>query len=147
VEEIAWHRRTRVLCAEPFMLRLLKEGRPASSGGWNTSLRDSPSWCGFDGPRVECIGAAIVPRIGGRIAVWQGRRPLRSPQWAVVRSSAISCAHHFHKWWPARSCNARMLKIIRRLNPDAVDPCNDLPERPMGMHWSTHDRLVQRYER
>ena len=39
-----------------------------------------------------------------------------------------------------------MLKIVRRLNPDAADPRNDLPEKPMGMHWSTHDRLVGRYE-
>jgi hypothetical protein len=26
-----------------------------------------------------------------------------------------------------------MLKIVRRLNPDAPDPCNDLPEKPKGM--------------
>ena len=56
------------------------------------------------------------------------------------------CAHHFHKWWPPRSCNARMLKIVRRLNPDAAVPRYDLPEKPMGMHWSRHDRLVERYE-
>src|SRR5215468_12289510 len=79
VEEIAWHRRTRVFRAEPFMLRLLKEGRPAPSGGWNTSPSYSPWWCGFAGPRVERMGTAIVPRIGGRIVVRQGRRPLREP--------------------------------------------------------------------
>jgi hypothetical protein len=35
-----------------------------------------------------------------------------------------------------------MLKIVRRLNPDNPDPCNDLPEKPKGMHWRTYDRLV-----
>jgi len=40
-----------------------------------------------------------------------------------------------------------MLKIVRRLNPDDPDPCNDLPEKPRGMHWTTYDRLVERYER
>ena len=39
-----------------------------------------------------------------------------------------------------------MLKIVRRLNPDDPDPCNDVPEKPKGMHWSTYDRLVERYE-
>jgi hypothetical protein len=39
-----------------------------------------------------------------------------------------------------------MLKIVRRLAPDDPDPCNDLPEKPEGMHWSTYDRLVERYE-
>jgi hypothetical protein len=39
-----------------------------------------------------------------------------------------------------------MLKVVRRFNPDDADPCNDLPEELMGMHWSTHDRLVERYE-
>src|SRR6516165_10693641 len=40
----------------------------------------------------------------------------------------------------------QMLKIVKRLNPDDPDPCNDLPEKPNGMHWSTYDRLVERYE-
>jgi hypothetical protein len=39
-----------------------------------------------------------------------------------------------------------MLKIVRRLNPDDPVPCNDLPEKPKGMHWNTYDRLVERYE-
>jgi hypothetical protein len=39
-----------------------------------------------------------------------------------------------------------MLKIVRRLNPDDPDPCNDLPDKPMGMHWRTYDALVERYE-
>src|SRR5262249_53742679 len=26
------------------------------------------------------------------------------------------------------------------------DPCNDLPEKPKGMHQRTYDRLVERYE-
>jgi hypothetical protein len=40
----------------------------------------------------------------------------------------------------------QMLKIVKRLNPDDPDPCNDLPEKPKGMHWSTYDRMVERYE-
>jgi hypothetical protein len=39
-----------------------------------------------------------------------------------------------------------MLKIVQRLDPDDPDPCNDLPEKPKGMHWNTYDRLVERYE-
>ena len=38
------------------------------------------------------------------------------------------------------------LKVVRRLKPDDPDPCNDLPEKPKGMHWTTYDRLVERYE-
>ena len=40
----------------------------------------------------------------------------------------------------------QMLKIVRRLNPEDPDPCNDLPEKPTEMHWKTYDRLVERYE-
>jgi len=32
------------------------------------------------------------------------------------------------------------------MKPDDPDPCNDLPEKPKGMHWTTYDRLVERYE-
>jgi len=39
-----------------------------------------------------------------------------------------------------------MLKIVRRLKPNDPDPCNDLPEKPPGMHWRTYDRLIERYE-
>ena len=39
-----------------------------------------------------------------------------------------------------------MMKIVRRLDPDDPDPCNDLPEKPKGMHQRTYDRLVERYE-
>src|SRR5262249_51670892 len=34
-----------------------------------------------------------------------------------------------------------MLKIVRRLDPNNPDPCNDLPEMSKGMHWGTYDRL------
>jgi hypothetical protein len=37
-----------------------------------------------------------------------------------------------------------MFKIVRRLDPSAE--VNDLPPKPKGMHWSTYDRLVERYE-
>jgi hypothetical protein len=40
-----------------------------------------------------------------------------------------------------------MLKIVRRLNPEDPDPCNDLPEKPPRIHWSTYNRHVERYER
>ena len=40
-----------------------------------------------------------------------------------------------------------MLKIVKRLNPDDPDPSNDLPEKPLHMHWQTYDRLVERYQR
>jgi len=39
-----------------------------------------------------------------------------------------------------------MMKIVRRLSPDDPDPCNELPEKPPGMHRRTYDRLVKRYE-
>src|SRR6476620_2061526 len=37
-----------------------------------------------------------------------------------------------------------MSKIAKRLDPEAAS--NDLPERPKGMHRSTYERLVERYE-
>jgi hypothetical protein len=39
-----------------------------------------------------------------------------------------------------------MLKIVRRLNPEDPDRCNDLPEKPPHMHRQTYERLVERYE-
>ena len=38
-----------------------------------------------------------------------------------------------------------MFKIVKRLNPK--EQCNDLPEKPKGMHWRTYNRLVGRYDR
>ena|SRR5215831_1789832 len=40
-------------------------------------------------------------------------------------------------------CTTHPLAVVRRLNPDDPDPCNDLAEKPKGMHWSTYDRLVE----
>ena len=37
-----------------------------------------------------------------------------------------------------------MMKIVKRLDPEAT--CNVLPSKPKGMHWSTYDRLTERYE-
>ena len=37
-----------------------------------------------------------------------------------------------------------MMKIVKRLEPDAT--CNELPPKPKGMHWSTYDRLAERYD-
>jgi hypothetical protein len=37
-----------------------------------------------------------------------------------------------------------MFKIVRTLNPSAQ--VNHLPPKPKGMHWSTYDRLAERYE-
>jgi len=39
-----------------------------------------------------------------------------------------------------------MMKIVRRLDPDDPDPSNDLPVKPKRMHWTTYDKLVERYE-
>ena len=36
-----------------------------------------------------------------------------------------------------------MMKIVKRLEPDAT--CNELPPKPKGMHWSTYERLSERY--
>ena len=38
-----------------------------------------------------------------------------------------------------------MFKIVRRLDPK--EQINELPPKPKGMHWSTYNRLVDRYER
>jgi len=37
-----------------------------------------------------------------------------------------------------------MMKIVKRLDPKAM--CNALPPKPTGMHWSTYDRLAERYD-
>jgi hypothetical protein len=42
------------------------------------------------------------------------------------------------------SLDGGILKIVRRLDPSAE--VNDLPPKPKGMHWSTYDRLVERYQ-
>jgi hypothetical protein len=40
--------------------------------------------------------------------------------------------------------NLGMMKIVKRLDPKAT--CNALPSKPNGMHWSTYDRLAERYD-
>jgi hypothetical protein len=40
--------------------------------------------------------------------------------------------------------NLGMMKIVKRLDPEAT--CNALPPKPKGMHWSTYDRLAERYD-
>ena len=40
--------------------------------------------------------------------------------------------------------NLGMMKIVKRLDPKAM--CNALPPKPTGMHWSTYDRLAERYD-
>jgi hypothetical protein len=57
---------------------------------------------------------------------------------------AIMIAHgrRFSSWLPRRShpeCRA-----IKRLDPEAT--CNDLPPKPNGKHWSTYDRLADKYQ-
>jgi hypothetical protein len=39
------------------------------------------------------------------------------------------------------------MTVGQHLNPDDPDPSNDLPEKPLHMHWKTYDRLVERYQR
>jgi hypothetical protein len=36
-----------------------------------------------------------------------------------------------------------MDKIAKKIDPDA---CMELPDKPPGMHWSTYDRLAERFE-
>jgi hypothetical protein len=40
--------------------------------------------------------------------------------------------------------NLGMMKIVKRLDPEAT--CNSLPPKPNGMHWSTYERLSERYD-
>jgi hypothetical protein len=40
--------------------------------------------------------------------------------------------------------NLGMMKIVKRVDPEAT--CNALPPKPKGMHWSTYDRLSERYD-
>jgi len=36
------------------------------------------------------------------------------------------------------------MTIVRRLDPEAQ--CNDLPPKPRRMHWTTYQRLLDRYD-
>ena len=40
--------------------------------------------------------------------------------------------------------NLGMMKVVKRLDPEAT--CNALPPKPKCMHWSTYDRLAERYD-
>src|SRR5262245_40321657 len=40
--------------------------------------------------------------------------------------------------------NLGMMKIVKRLDPEAT--CTALPPKPKGMHWSTYERLCERYD-
>jgi len=40
--------------------------------------------------------------------------------------------------------NLGMFKIVKRLDPEAT--FNELPPKPKGMHWRTHERLADRYD-
>jgi hypothetical protein len=39
--------------------------------------------------------------------------------------------------------NLGMMKIVKHLDPEVT--CNELPPKPI-MHWSTYDRLAERYD-
>jgi len=38
----------------------------------------------------------------------------------------------------------RAIGCVKRIDPKAA--CNALPPKPKGMHWSTYDRLAERYD-
>ena len=40
--------------------------------------------------------------------------------------------------------NLGVMRIVERIDPKAA--CNALPPKPKGMHWSTYDRLAERYD-
>jgi hypothetical protein len=45
---------------------------------------------------------------------------------------------------PSGRANLGMLKVAKRLDPEARG--NALPFKPKGMHWSTYERLSERYD-
>jgi hypothetical protein len=45
-----------------------------------------------------------------------------------------------------RSIGTAVLSVALRYGWCARAACNDLPFKPKGMHWSTHNPLVDRYE-
>ena len=65
---------------------------------------------------------------------------------ALRAGAATDCATVLRGKQRRTGATRAMLNIVRRLNPDDPDPCNDLPEKPKGMHWTTYDGLVERYE-
>jgi hypothetical protein len=78
----------------------------------------------------------ICPSCGGRCRV------LFAWRWLMCRRC---CGLRYSSQAETRAARATraMFKIVRTLDPSAQ--INDLPPKPKGMHWSTYDRLVDRY--
>jgi hypothetical protein len=130
-----------------------------------TLRRDEPSLTASHKLQVEChrrdgeVVVTIVYLIEEKRTYFGGRRLwFRCPRcdnrcrvlYGTWRIACLRC--HRLRYLSQREtkenrATRQMLKIVRRLNPDDPEPCNDLPEKPLGMHWRTYDRLVERYER
>src|SRR5215467_7573713 len=132
-------------------LATLRRDEPSLTAGHNLKV----SCQGNDGEKVDVANVYLESTrmyFGGR-RLWF-RCPRCDGRCRVLYGTWRIACRRCHK---LRYCSQReteedratraMMKIVRRLNPDDPDPCNDLPPKPPRMHWATYDRLVERYER
>ena len=87
----------------------------------------------FGGQRrwFQCLGC------GGRCRILYGGGRFRCRRCRHVRYTSQSETK-------ADRATRAVFKIVKRLDPE--EECNGLPFKPKGMHWSTYNRLADRYE-
>ena len=138
--------------------------RPLAGGLWRVDLaqlrRSHPvtpgslvkmSYVWAKDQRVEATVSflATPTRFGGR-RLWFCCPSCRRPCQILYGSWHIACGRcHRLRYMSQREtrsgrANLGMMKIVKRLDPEAT--CNELPPKPRGMHWSTYDRLKERYD-
>jgi hypothetical protein len=134
-------------------LATLQRDEPSLTAGHMLQIKIT-SQRGDDGEQVQvttvCLEATRM-HFGGR-RLWF-RCPRCERRCRVIYGTWRIAYQRCHRLWYCSQRETKedratraMLKIVRRLNPDDPDPCNDLPEKPKGMHWRTYDRLVDRYQ-
>ena len=77
------------------------------------------------------------PRCEGRCRVLYGT-------WRIACRKCHRVRYLSQKETRSGRANLGMMKIVKRLDPEAN--CNALPAKPKSMHWSTYNRLAERYD-
>jgi hypothetical protein len=77
------------------------------------------------------------PRCDGRCRVLYGT-------WRIACRRCHRLRYLSQRETRSGRANLGMMKIVKRLDPEAT--CNELPPKPKGIHWSTYDRLTDRYD-
>lgn len=129
-------------------LATLRLDEPALTSGHRLQIKCSSN----DGERVQATTVYLDSTrmyFGGR-RLWfrcprcEGRCRVLYGTWRIACRRCHRVRYLSQRETRSGRANLGMMKVVKRLHPEAT--CNMLPPKPKGMHWSTYDRLVERYD-